>query len=299
MTTNPKPEEPLESDCCGQGCVPCVKDIYEQELARWEKRKEDGADMDRGNRDEMSDNEYVLCTLTSIVPVTGDTQIYQFSLPQSTRLTTALPGQHLILQQTTENGNSSFTRQFTILTHDARSFKTLIKTYRDGRMSRFICDWKVGESVPWRGPLGVFRYSPGSFKQIVAFAMGTGIVPILSVVESILKDEDDETMLDLHFGFKDLENVLLIDNLSRISDYWNVTLTLHLSRQTSARTCRFSKIVLDQVCESFVKDVVSKHLPAESCRSLFLVCGTKAFESSMIKWIGTDSGIPRENIFKF
>ena len=30
-----KPEEPVESDCCGTGCIPCVFDIYESELRLW------------------------------------------------------------------------------------------------------------------------------------------------------------------------------------------------------------------------------------------------------------------------
>ena len=32
-----KPEKPLDSDCCGNGCVPCVLDIYAEELAIWER----------------------------------------------------------------------------------------------------------------------------------------------------------------------------------------------------------------------------------------------------------------------
>ena len=32
-----KPEKPLNSDCCGQGCTPCVLDIYQEELAIWER----------------------------------------------------------------------------------------------------------------------------------------------------------------------------------------------------------------------------------------------------------------------
>jgi hypothetical protein len=31
----PCPSEPDASDCCGEGCVPCVFDIYEQALARY------------------------------------------------------------------------------------------------------------------------------------------------------------------------------------------------------------------------------------------------------------------------
>lgn len=31
-----EPEKPLATDCCGSGCVPCVMDIYEQEMKLWE-----------------------------------------------------------------------------------------------------------------------------------------------------------------------------------------------------------------------------------------------------------------------
>lgn len=31
----PKPDKPLDSDCCGQGCDPCILDIYQQELEIW------------------------------------------------------------------------------------------------------------------------------------------------------------------------------------------------------------------------------------------------------------------------
>ena len=36
----PKPERPLDTDCCGMGCVPCVFDIYDRELALWEEECE-------------------------------------------------------------------------------------------------------------------------------------------------------------------------------------------------------------------------------------------------------------------
>ena len=31
-----RPVEPLPSQCCGSGCSPCVFDVYQRELARWE-----------------------------------------------------------------------------------------------------------------------------------------------------------------------------------------------------------------------------------------------------------------------
>ena len=34
-TLPPPPEKPDPSECCGSGCVPCILDLYEDELERW------------------------------------------------------------------------------------------------------------------------------------------------------------------------------------------------------------------------------------------------------------------------
>lgn len=36
----PPPIAPEPEDCCGSGCVPCVLDIYEQEVAIWKRQCE-------------------------------------------------------------------------------------------------------------------------------------------------------------------------------------------------------------------------------------------------------------------
>jgi cytochrome-b5 reductase len=36
----PKPEPPDASECCGNGCDPCVYDIYAEKLAEWARRVE-------------------------------------------------------------------------------------------------------------------------------------------------------------------------------------------------------------------------------------------------------------------
>jgi len=34
-----RPKTPLEEDCCGSGCTPCVFDIHRTLLTEWENRK--------------------------------------------------------------------------------------------------------------------------------------------------------------------------------------------------------------------------------------------------------------------
>ena len=34
----PRPEPPAPGECCGSGCDPCIYDLYERALERWERR---------------------------------------------------------------------------------------------------------------------------------------------------------------------------------------------------------------------------------------------------------------------
>ena len=34
----PKPEPPDPAECCGSGCEPCILELYDDELERWEER---------------------------------------------------------------------------------------------------------------------------------------------------------------------------------------------------------------------------------------------------------------------
>ncbi len=36
---DPKPREPTENECCGNGCAQCVWTVYWEELQKWEARQ--------------------------------------------------------------------------------------------------------------------------------------------------------------------------------------------------------------------------------------------------------------------
>ena len=130
--TRPKPIPPLPEDCCGQGCVPCVNDIYETELRLWKnecKQLELESELTETSNKLIYRDSYTSFKIKEIIPLTNDTFIYQFELPYATaRL---LPnnlaiGQHLILRLVLENHSDvdedqiqvtggSITRQYTIL----------------------------------------------------------------------------------------------------------------------------------------------------------------------------------------
>ena len=99
------PEKPVDSDCCGTGCIPCVFDIYEEEMIKWrmecDKIKNGGvinSDLQPGDCDKvLSAFEFQSFTLQSITRLTCDSCLYRFNIPENRKLGIQI-GQHLIMR---------------------------------------------------------------------------------------------------------------------------------------------------------------------------------------------------------
>lgn len=108
------PEEPLQSDCCGTGCSPCVFDIYQDDLAKWRELaqlspEEREARLERGGRGikegtcrgkvpvALSVEEYREFEVVKVEEVCSDVFVYEFGLPPHTVLGVNR-GQHMTLR---------------------------------------------------------------------------------------------------------------------------------------------------------------------------------------------------------
>ena len=98
------PEKPLDSDCCGTGCIPCVFDIYDEEMLRWRKecdRIRSGAidtDLQTGDAFQvLSTSEFQSFALESITTLTRDSCLYRFMITGNRKLGLKI-GQHLIMR---------------------------------------------------------------------------------------------------------------------------------------------------------------------------------------------------------
>ena len=117
------PEKPLESDCCGTGCTPCVLDIYQEELEEWLKlkamtgeeraqwrreerlRRQEGKDAtDHVSPVAISPSEYRSFSVAKIKQLTADSFVFTFTLPAGHTLGLYI-GQHITLRysQSTES----------------------------------------------------------------------------------------------------------------------------------------------------------------------------------------------------
>ena len=50
----PKPERPVEGECCGSGCEPCVYDYYYEALAKWEAATAEAATAEAASAEATS-----------------------------------------------------------------------------------------------------------------------------------------------------------------------------------------------------------------------------------------------------
>lgn len=49
LTMNEAPIPPAPNECCGNGCEPCVWDIYREELRKWQETNKTATDQETSN----------------------------------------------------------------------------------------------------------------------------------------------------------------------------------------------------------------------------------------------------------
>ncbi|XP_004371761.1 NADH-cytochrome b5 reductase-like isoform X1 [Trichechus manatus latirostris] len=297
-----RPVEPLPSQCCGSGCSPCVFDLYHRDLARWEAAR---ASKDRsllsGEEPQscpssLSPETFVAFSISTVDKVTKDTYRIRFALPGNSQLGLR-PGQHLILRGTV--GGLEIQRAYTpISPADAKGyFEVLIKCYQTGLMSRYVESWRTGDTAFWRGPFGGFFYKPNQYGELLMLASGTGLAPMVPILQSITDNADDETFITLVGCFKTFEGIYLKTFLQEQARFWNVRTFFVLSQEKSLEQLPWSyrdKTHLGRLAQDLMKELVG------SCRRkpFALVCGSAEFTKDMARCL-LCAGLAKDSYFLF
>lgn len=303
-----KPERPLDSDCCGQGCDPCVLDLYEEEVKIWEeecRRISAGEEKGRSNRDEteqvsgpvLSPTEYRRFVVDSVRQETEDSFRYRLKLEHGACLGLKT-GQHIIIRG--EVNGSIIIREYTPVSDVGMKsyFELMIKIYKNGCMSQYVKTWSPWTEVQIRGPCGQFEYKPNKYRKIYMLAVGTGIAPMSQVIQTVLKNNDDDTMITLLYGCRTYTDILLKSELDDWARYWNFSCTFCLSQEEESSTkvkYRYGdKILTGRISYDLVHSVIDN----TNDSFLVLICGTRSFEGDMIQYM-KDLGIDKSRYHKF
>ncbi|KAL3642929.1 NADH-cytochrome b-5 reductase-like protein [Castilleja foliolosa] len=130
------------------------------------------------------------------------------------------------------------------------------------KMSQHFASLKPGDVVEVKGPIEKFRYRPNMKKHIGMIAGGSGITPMLQIIDAILKNPDDHTQVSLLYGNVSPDDILFKKKLDALSAS-NPNLKIYYTVDNPTKDWLGGKGYIS-------KDMVVKGLPGPSDDTLIL-----------------------------
>lgn len=167
---------------------------------------------------------------------TADTVSISFELPENEREAFRFKqGQHLTLK--TEIGGEEVRRSYSICTaaHE-QDLRVAVKKVEGGVFSTWATEHlKVGDWLDVMAPQGHFftELSPENEKTYVAFAAGSGITPIMSILRTTLVQEPKSRFI-LFYGNRSFDTIIFREQLDELKNLYPERLSVHhvLSRES-------------------------------------------------------------------
>ncbi|KAL4659315.1 NADH-cytochrome b5 reductase 3-like [Arapaima gigas] len=223
--------------------------------------------------------------------VSHDTRKFRFALPSPDHVLGLPIGQHIYLSAKID-GNLVVRPYTPVSSDDDKGFVDLVvKIYyknvnpkfpEGGKMSQYLENLRVGDTIDFRGPSGLLTYKgKGQFaiksdkksnavlktaKQLGMIAGGTGITPMLQIIRAIMKDPRDTTICHLLFANQTEKDILLRPELEEIEATHSSRFKLWFTLDKAPEGWPYSQGFINE-------DMIRNHLPPPGEDTLILMCG--------------------------
>ncbi|XP_075706714.1 NADH-cytochrome b5 reductase 1 [Rhinoderma darwinii] len=227
------------------------------------------------------------------IAINHNTQRFRFALP-SMNHTLGLPPGKCVYLSARINGNL-VVRPYTPLCCDEKGYVDLIvKVYfkdqnpdfpEGGKMSQYLDNLSKGQTIEFQGPKGLFAYQGKGYfaiqpnkrspaekrfaRQVGMIAGGTGLTPMLQLIQAILNDPEDETKCFLLFANKSEDDILLRNDLEKLEDEYSERFKLWFTVESAPEAWEYSKGFIDL-------KMIQEHLPPPADDVIILICGPPA-----------------------
>jgi len=167
----------------------------------------------------MAEHFYKL-RVAEIAPETDEANSIRFEIPEGLEeIFRFRAGQHLTLR--TELGGEEIRRNYSLcVAPDEGQLKVTVKRIAGGVFSNWVGDnLKVGDTLDVMTPHGSFtiEFDPSAKRRFVAFAGGSGITPVMSLIRTALSAERD-SRFTLFYGNRDSSSVIFLEQLAALKD---------------------------------------------------------------------------------
>ena len=158
--------------------------------------------------------------VAEIVPETDEANSIRFEVPEGLEEVFRFKaGQHLSVRA--EIGGEEVRRNYSLcVAPDEGHLKVTVKRIAGGVFSNWIGDHlKVGDALDVMTPHGSFTvdFDPAAKRRYVAFAGGSGITPVMSLIRTALKVEPG-SRFTLFYGNRDSNSVIFLEQLAALKD---------------------------------------------------------------------------------
>ncbi|XP_073725215.1 NADH-cytochrome b5 reductase 3 [Misgurnus anguillicaudatus] len=223
--------------------------------------------------------------------ISHDTRKFRFALKSPEHVLGLPIGQHIYLSARID-GNLVVRPYTPVSSDDDKGFVDLVvKIYyknvhpkfpEGGKMSQYLESLRIGDTIDFRGPNGLLVYEgKGSFaikpdkkspavmttaKHVGMIAGGTGITPMLQIIQAIMKDPKDETVCYLLFANQTEKDILLRTELEEVLVNNPTRFKLWFTLDRAPDGWAYSQGFISE-------DMVKNHLPPPGDNTLILMCG--------------------------
>ncbi|GMN63942.1 hypothetical protein TIFTF001_033012 [Ficus carica] len=256
----------------------------------------------------LNPDKWIEFKLQDAARVSHNTQLFRFSFDPTAKLGLDIASCILTrapLGHDAEGKPKYVVRPYTPISDpDSKGyFDLLIKVYPEGKMSQHFASLKPGDVVEVKGPIEKLRYSPNMKKHIGMIAGGTGITPMLQVIEAILRNPDDNTQVSLLYANVSPDDILLKQKLDFLAAS-HPNLKVYYTVDNPTKNWKGGKGYIS-------KDMALKGLPSPGEDTLILVCGppgmmkhisgekAKDWTQGEVQGILKELGYTEEMVYKF
>ena len=167
-----------------------------------------------------------------------------------------------------------------------------VKAVDGGRFSNYANnDLKAGDELEISSPHGHFilETNANHNRTIVAFAAGSGITPIMSIVKTLLAEEPNSQII-LVYGNKQVSDTMFFNDLLTLQLYYPKRFHLHFvfsqSQENNALFGRIDKSTVNHIVKNKYK---------EQAIDAFYLCGPEGMITS-VKEVLTENNIAEKDI---
>jgi len=166
-------------------------------------------------------------TIQQIIKETPDAVSILFEIPADLKEQFSfVAGQYITIKK--ELDETEVRRAYSICASpNSNQLKVAIKSVEKGFFSIFATSkLKEGDVLEVAEPEGKFMLAPVASKNYIAFAAGSGITPVISMVKVVLENEPSSTFT-LVYGNKSAESTIFKNELDALSEKYTSQFNLH------------------------------------------------------------------------